>query len=75
MKQITVLLLAAGIGSSDQAGNRTDTSLFTKSDSSAYQTDIRSKNGDLYLSIGGHVPPLLTYCPPLSVTPGGASAG
>lgn len=41
MKQIMISLLAAGIGSSVQAENRTDTSLFMKSDSNAYQTEIR----------------------------------
>ena len=51
-----ILLLAAGIGSSARAENRTDTSLFMKSDSSAYQTEIRSESGDLYLSIGHHGP-------------------
>lgn len=56
MKQIMILLLAVGIGSSARAGNRTDTSLFMKSDSNAYQTEIRSKSGDLYLSIGHHGP-------------------
>jgi hypothetical protein len=56
MKQITVLLLSLGIGSAVQAENRTDTSLFMKPDSSAYQTEIQSKSGDLYVSIGHHGP-------------------
>lgn len=51
-----ILLLAAGICSSARAENRTDTSLFMKSDSNAYQTEIQSKSGDLYLSIGHHGP-------------------
>ncbi len=51
-----ILLLAAGIGSAVQAENRTDASLFMKSDSSAYQTEIQSKSGDLYLTIGHHGP-------------------
>jgi hypothetical protein len=56
MKQIIVLLLALGIGSAVQAENRTDTSLFMKPEGSAYQTEIQSKSGDLYLSIGHHGP-------------------
>jgi hypothetical protein len=56
MKQIIILLLAAGIGSSARAENKTDTSLFMTSDSSDYQTEIQSKSGDLYLSIGHPVP-------------------
>jgi hypothetical protein len=56
MKPIMILLLAVGIGASVRAENQTDTSLFRKSDSSAYQTEIRSPSGDLYLSIGHHGP-------------------
>jgi len=51
-----ILLIAAGFGSSARADNRTDTSLFMKPEGSAYQTEIRSKSGDLYLSIGHHGP-------------------
>ena len=43
MKQIMILLLAAGIGPSARAENKTDTSLFMKSDSSAYQTEVQSE--------------------------------
>ena len=56
MKIIITLLLAGGIGSSALAQNKTDASLFMKSDSNAYQTEIQSKSGDLYLSIGHHGP-------------------
>jgi hypothetical protein len=35
-----ILLLAAGIGISVRPANRTDTNLFMKSDSSAYQKEI-----------------------------------
>jgi hypothetical protein len=56
MKQIMILLLAAGIGSAARAENRTDTSLFMKPEGSAYQTEIQSKSGDLYLTIGHHGP-------------------
>jgi Domain of unknown function (DUF4861) len=56
MKKIIRLLLAAGIGSQAWAENKTDASLFMKSDSNAYQTEIQSKSGDLYLSIGHHGP-------------------
>jgi hypothetical protein len=56
MKKSLIFLFAAAIGSTVQAENRTDTSLFMKSDSSAYQTEICSKSGDLYLTIGHHGP-------------------
>jgi predicted amidohydrolase len=56
MKTIMILLFAAGIGSPASAGNKTDASLFMKSDSSVYQTEIRSQSGDLYESIGHHGP-------------------
>lgn len=51
-----IFLIAAGVGSSARAENRTDASLFMKSDSSAYQKEIRSETGDLYLTIGHHGP-------------------
>jgi hypothetical protein len=39
MKTIMILLFAAGIGSPARAGNKTDASLFMKSDSSVYQPE------------------------------------
>jgi hypothetical protein len=56
MKKIIILLLTAGFSASVHAQNKTDTSLFMKSDSDAYQTEIQSKSGDLYLTIGHHGP-------------------
>ena len=56
MKKIIILLLTLGFSSSVRAQNKTDTSLFMKSDSDSYQTEIQSKSGDLYLSIGHHGP-------------------
>ena len=62
MKQIMVLLHATGIGSALQAENRTDTSFFMKSDSNVYQKVLRSKSGELYLTIGRHGPAVENEC-------------
>jgi hypothetical protein len=52
MKQIMIVLPAAGIDPAVQAENRTDTSLFMKPDRNAYQAEMQSKGGDLYQSAG-----------------------
>jgi len=55
MKRITFLLLAVFLIIQTQAQNKTDVSLFMRSDS-IQQSEISSESGDLYTTIGHHGP-------------------
>ena len=55
MKKITTLLFAIALIIQTQAQNKTDVSLFMRSDS-VQQSEISAKSGDLYTTIGHHGP-------------------
>jgi len=55
MKRITIILFAAFLIIQAQAQNKTDVSLFMRSDS-LQQTEISAESGDLYTTIGHHGP-------------------
>lgn len=55
MKRITILLFAIALMIQVQAQNKTDVSLFMRSDS-LQQTEISAASGDLYKTIGHHGP-------------------
>ena len=55
MKKITIVLFAAVLMANVQAQNKTDVSLFMRSDS-LQQSEISNESGDLFISIGHHGP-------------------
>ena len=56
MKNITVIIILITISFAGMAQNKTDVSLFMRSDSATYLNEVSEPSGDLYTKIGHHGP-------------------